>query len=36
MDLRGRHLGAVLGLAPHVSLAEEAGSEETRNSQPDD
>jgi hypothetical protein len=36
VELRGRDLGAVLGLASSVSLAEEAGSDETRNGQPDD
>jgi hypothetical protein len=36
MDLRGRHLGAVLGLAPRVSLTKETGSDEPRNGQPDD
>ena len=29
-DLRGRDLGAVLGLASRVSLAKQAGAEETR------
>jgi hypothetical protein len=36
VDLRGCDLGVVLGLASRVALAEEAGSEETRNGQPDD
>jgi hypothetical protein len=36
MDLRGCDLGAVLGLASRVALAEEARSEEPRNGQPDD
>jgi hypothetical protein len=36
VDLRRRHLGAMLGLASRVSLTEEAGSDEPRNGQPDD
>jgi hypothetical protein len=35
-DLRGRDLGAVLGVASRVSLAEQASTEETGNGQPED
>jgi hypothetical protein len=35
-DLRGRDLGAVLGVLSRVSLAEQAGPEESRNDQPED
>ncbi len=35
-DLRGSDLGAVLGVLSRVSLAEQAGSEESHNDQPED
>lgn len=35
-DLGSRDLGAVNGVMPRVSLAEQAGPEESRNDQPED
>jgi hypothetical protein len=36
MDLRGRDIGPVLGLASRVPLTEQAGPQETGNGQPED
>jgi hypothetical protein len=36
VDLRGRDLGPVLGLVSRISLAEQAGPQETGNGQPED
>jgi hypothetical protein len=36
VDLRGRDLGLVLGVASRVSLAEQAGAQEAGDGQPDD
>jgi hypothetical protein len=35
-DLRSRDLGAVLGIQSRLTLAEQAGPEESRNDQPED